>query len=157
MNQNFFCKNLEKVKDDDGDDYDDAVIVVPFDGHQVVDVHQAPPLLAYTQNSRGTLLQAHYTQNSTGTQYFSTTLKTPEAHNRHTILKTPEAHYYFFPQLEKSTLRCNRVDGFWCWWQTIRRLVMSPQGPVYLGRDRMMRSVIYKDDAHCLYAKDDIL
>ena len=70
---------MEKVGDDhDGDDYDDAVIVVPFDGHQVVDVHQAPPLLAYTQNSRGTILlhytqnsrgtvQAHYTQNSTGT------------------------------------------------------------------------------------------
>ena len=52
----FCCKNLEKVRDDD---YDDAVIVAPFDGHQVVDVHQAPPLLAYTQNSRGTI-QAHY-------------------------------------------------------------------------------------------------
>ena len=75
----FCCKNLEKVRDDD---YDDAVIVVPFDGHQVVDVHQAPPLLAYTQNSTDT-------------------------HYRHTTLTTPEAHYYFFPQLEKSTLHCN--------------------------------------------------
>ena len=57
---------MEKVgDDDDGDDYDDAVIVVPFDGHQVVDVHQAPPLLAYTQNSRG-IVQAHYSQNSRG-------------------------------------------------------------------------------------------
>ena len=114
---------MEKVRDDD---YDDAVIVVPFDGHQVVDVHQAPPLLAYTQNSTGTL-KAHYTQSSTGTLL---------------LLR--------LPQLEKSTLRCNRVDGFWCWWQTIRRLVMSPQGPVYLGRDRMMMSVIYKDGVHCL-------
>ena len=61
---------MEKVgDDDDGDDYDDAVIVVPFDGHQVVDVHQAPPLLAYTQNSRGTV-QAHYDQSSRGTHYY---------------------------------------------------------------------------------------
>ena len=60
----FCCKNLEKVRDDD---YDDAVIVVPFDGHQVVDVHQAPPLLAYTQNSTDT-------------------------HCRHTTLETPQAH-----------------------------------------------------------------
>ena len=99
---------MEKVRDDD---YDDAVIVAPFDGHQVVDVHQAPPLLAYTQNSTGTL-QAHYTQNSTGTQYFSTTLKTQLAHNRHTLLKTPDAHNRHttlttLPQLEKSTLHCN--------------------------------------------------
>ena len=71
---------MEKVRDDD---YDDAVRVAPFDGHQVVDVHQAPPLLAYTQNSRGT-------------RYFSTTLKTPEAQ-----------YYFSFPQLEKSTLHCN--------------------------------------------------
>ena len=128
---------MEKVgDDDDGDDYDDAVIVVPFDGHQVVDVHQAPPLLAYTQNSTGTLL-LHYANNSRGTLQAHYT-----QNSRGTLL--------LLPQLEKSTLRCNRVDGFWCWWQTIRRLVMSPQGPVYLGRDRMMMSVIYKDGVHCL-------
>ena len=64
---------MEKVRDDDDDDGDDdAVIVVPFDGHQVVDVHQAPPLLAYTQNSRRTQ-QAHYTHNTHN--YFSHNLK----------------------------------------------------------------------------------
>ena len=141
---------MEKVRDDD---YDDAVIVVPFDGHQVVDVHQAPPLLAYTQNSTGTLL-LHYANSSRSTLYSKlqrhNTFSVHSKLQRHTTLKTPEAHYYYFPQLEKSTLHCNWVDGFWCWWPTIRRLVMSPQGPVYLGRDRMMMSVIYKDGVHCL-------
>ena len=85
---------MEKVRDDDDDDGDDdAVIVVPFDGHQVVDVHQAPPLLAYTQNSRGTL-QAHFTQNSRRTQ---------QAHYTH------NTHNYFSHNLK--SLHCSATPG----------------------------------------------
>ena len=73
---------MEKVRDDD---YDDAVIVVPFDGHQVVDVHQAPPLLAYTQNSTDT-------------------------HCRHTTLETPQAHSTSSSHNLKS-LHCSATPG----------------------------------------------
>ena len=104
---------MEKVgDDDDGDDYDDAVIVVPFDGHQVVDVHQAPPLLAYTQNSTGTLL-LHYANSSRGTLYSKLQRHTILFHYTQNSRRTQQAHYthnthyFFFPQLEKSTLHCN--------------------------------------------------